>query len=236
MARGRHRNSAVHRVLIPAAVGGAALACAGAGWLVGEAGDREALVLRALAAGAAVAAVTGALLLRRWDIQAGRQIARGRGAKAGLSWRLEEREAELADARERIDQLEEKVRAKRADLGGLRSEHAALLRRYATAETERAKALEGRRRLAIEAAAPARALPAQPTDHRASGGAPTRLTYLQAYEALARLSRSAARQREQQQQQPAAPRPAPVVPPPPQRNGVFDFFSPSEGGGARTGP
>src|SRR5687767_2750049 len=102
MARGRHRNSAVHRAVIPAAVGGAALACAGAGWLVGEAGDGDALVLRALTAGAAVAAVTGAVLLRRWDIQAGRRFARERGAKAGLSWRVEERQAALEEAREQI--------------------------------------------------------------------------------------------------------------------------------------
>ncbi|WP_256250996.1 hypothetical protein, partial [Streptomyces sampsonii] len=48
------------------------------------------------------------------------------------------------------------------EIAGLRGEHAALLRRYANAETQRASALEGRRRLAIEASAPARALPAAP--------------------------------------------------------------------------
>jgi TolA-binding protein len=230
MARGRHRNSALHRVLIPAAVGGTAVACAGAAWLVGDA-----LVLRSLTAGAAVAAVTGAVLLRRWDIRAGRVVARERAAKAGLNWRNEERQARLEQAQEQIGELEEKISAKRGDLARLRSEHAELLRRYATAETERAKALEGRRLLALEAAAPAKALEARATDHRTSGGAPTPLTYLQAYEALGHLSRSLARQREEEE---AAAKAAvrererersaadlePVMPPP-QRNGNFDFFS-----------
>jgi septal ring factor EnvC (AmiA/AmiB activator) len=233
MARGRHRNAALHRVLIPTAVGGAALACAGASWLVGDA-----LVLRGLTAGSAAAAVTGAVLLRRWDIRAGRIVARERAAKAGLNWRNEERQARLEQARDQIGSLEQKISAKRADLERLRSEHAELLRRYATAETERAKALEGRRLLALEAAAPAKALPAQATDHRTSGGAPTPLTYIQAYEALSHLSRSVARQREQAEAAEAAeaaeterereerpePRLEPVVPPP-QRNGAFDFFS-----------
>jgi hypothetical protein len=232
MARGRHRNSALHRVLIPAAVGGTALACAGASWLVGgEAGDGDALALRALTAGSAVAAVTGALLLRRWDIRAGRIVARERAARAGLNWRNEERQARLDQAQDQIGALEEKISAKRADLARLRSEHAELLRRYATAETERAKALEGRRLLALEAAAPAKALPAQATDHRTSGGAPTPLTYIQAYEALSRLSRSAARQREEaaaererEREAQRQPHLEPVMPPP-QRSGNFDYFS-----------
>ncbi|MGP3968396.1 hypothetical protein [Streptomyces sp. 6N223] len=252
MARGRHRNSALHRVLIPAAVGGTAVACAGASWFVGgAAGDGDALVLRALTGGAAVAAVTGALLLRRWDIRAGRIVARERAAKAGLNWRNEERQARLEQAQDQIGALEEKISAKRADLERLRSEHAELLRRYATAETERAKALEGRRLLALEAAAPAKALEAQATDHRTSGGAPTPLTYLQAYEALGHLSRSLARQREESEAETAAAaererearetretreRSAahlePVMPPP-QRNGNFDFFTPSRARGAR---
>src|SRR5262249_50568156 len=53
-----------------------------------------------------------------------------------------------------------KLRAKRTELANLRNEHASLLRRYATAETERASALEGRRLLAIETTSPAKALPA----------------------------------------------------------------------------
>ncbi|MEO3753394.1 hypothetical protein [Streptomyces sp. B6B3] len=197
MARGRHRNSALHRVLLPACLGGAALACAGATWLVGDLpGDGETLVLRGLAAGPALAAVVGAVLLRRWDIAAGLRVARERAAKASLNWRVEQRQAELENAQERLSGLEDKIAGKRADLEGLRTEHAALLRRYATAESERAKALEGRRQLALEAAAPTKALPARATDHRTSGGAPTRLTYTQAHEALNKLSRSLARQRE----------------------------------------
>lgn len=198
MARGRHRSSALHRVLVPAALGGGAVACAGAAWLVGDA-----VALRALAAGAAAAGVAGAVLLRRWDLKAGLVVARERATRAIVTGKLQERQAELEDAREKlaasqleIDALQKKLSAKRGDLRELRSEHAALLRRYATAESERANALEGRRLLAIEAAEPAKALPAAATDHRTSGGAPTALTYLQAQEALGRLSRSVARQRE----------------------------------------
>ncbi len=236
MARGRHRNSALHRVLLPACLGGAALACAGAAWLVGDLpGDGETLVLRALAAGPALAAVVGAVLLRRWDIAAGLRVARERAAKASLNWRVEQRQAELENAQERLSGLEDKIAGKRADLEGLRSEHAALLRRYATAESERAKALEGRRQLALEAATPTKALPARATDHRTSGGAPTLLTYAQAHEALTRLSRSLARQRQREREreeaeearkreaeQPATP--AALATPPAQRIGGFDFF------------
>ncbi|TDC22627.1 hypothetical protein E1265_15270 [Streptomyces sp. 8K308] len=216
MARGRHRNAALHRVLIPTALGGSALLCAALAWLVGGQGPRV------LATLAAFAGVTAAALLRRWDLEAGRQVARERAAKAGMSWQVDERQAELEEAQELVAQLEEKIRGKRADLGRLRSEHADLLRRYATAESERAKALEGRRRLALEAAEPARELTSEPTDHRTAAGAPTRLTYLQAYEALGRLSRNAARQRlplrgaeprrEPVSEQPAEAPPRPVPP------------------------
>lgn len=119
---------------------------------------------RVLAAGAAAAALTGAVLLRSWDRTAGRRVAELDRARVRDEWRTEERIAELEtdveESRERRAALETKLRAKRAELARLRSEHAALLRRYATAETERASALEGRRLLAIEAAAPAKALPA----------------------------------------------------------------------------
>ncbi|TDC77124.1 hypothetical protein [Streptomyces hainanensis] len=189
MARGRHRNAALHRVLIPSALGGSALLCAALAWVLG--GSAASL----LATVAAFAAVTASALLRRWDLEAGRMVARERAAKAGMSWQVDERQAELEEAQDLVSQLEDKIRGKRADLGRLRSEHADLLRRYATAESERARALEGRRRLALEASEPARELTSEPTDHRTAAGAPTRLTYLQAYEALGRLSRSAARQR-----------------------------------------
>ncbi|MFI9029057.1 hypothetical protein [Streptomyces sp. NPDC053560] len=124
----------------------------------------DALVLRVLVAAAAVAAVGGAVLARRWDRTAGKRVADLTRARVRDEWRTEERIAELEtdveEGREIRTALETKLRAKRAELARLRNEHAALLRRYATAETERATALEGRRRLAIDAAAPARELTA----------------------------------------------------------------------------
>ncbi|ONK12341.1 hypothetical protein [Streptomyces sp. MP131-18] len=250
MARGRHRSSALHKVLIPAGLGTLALACAGGAWLLGD-GD-DAIALRALVAVAAATTVACAVLLRRWDLAAGRQVARERAAKAGLAWQIEERQAELEEAQEQVTALEEKIQGKRLDLGRLRSEHADLLRRYATAESERAKALEGRRQLALEAAQPAKALPAQATDHRTAGGAPTPLTYRQAHEALAALTRSAARQREAREAREEAGEageaaeapesrdahqaPAAVAPPPPRSGSGFDFFGTGAPHGRRDAP
>lgn len=177
------------------------MACAGGAWLVGEAGlaDTDTVVLRVLTAAAAVAAVTGAVLLRRWDRKAGRRVSELQARRASAEWRAEEQQAEaeaaLEEARAQRAALEKKLTARRAELGRLRNEHAALLRRYANAETQRASALEGRRRLEIEAAEPTRALTAGATDHRSAAGAPTSLTYLQAREALRHLKRSAERQR-----------------------------------------
>ncbi len=122
-------------------------------------------MLRGLAAAAAATAVLGAVVMRRWDAQAGKQVADLTRARASDEWRFEERVAELEtdleESRELRVKLEQRLRAKRGELAGLRNEHAALLRRYATAETERASALEGRRLLEIESGAPAtaRALP-----------------------------------------------------------------------------
>ncbi|GAA0345424.1 hypothetical protein GCM10009540_77210 [Streptomyces turgidiscabies] len=113
-------------------------------------------VLRVVAAFAAAITVVGAAVMRRWDGEAGKQVADLTRARAGDDWRHEERVAELEtdleESRELRVKLEQKLRAKRAELQGLRNEHAALLRRYATAETERASALEGRRLLELEAA------------------------------------------------------------------------------------
>jgi len=124
----------------------------------------EPVVLRVLAAGAAATAVVGAVVLRHWDTTAGKRVADLTRARASDEWLFEERVAELEtdldESRELRTKLEQKLRAKRAELAGLRNEHAALLRRYATAETERASVLETRRLLAIEASAPAHALPA----------------------------------------------------------------------------
>ncbi|OIK00328.1 hypothetical protein BIV23_27560 [Streptomyces monashensis] len=125
-----------------------------------------ATVLRALAAVAAATAVAGAIVMRRWDAQAGKQVAELTRARASDEWRNEERVAELEtdleESRELRTKLEQRLRAKRAELARLRNEHAALLRRYATAETERASALEGRRLLEIEAAEPSSSLALPP--------------------------------------------------------------------------
>lgn len=111
-----------------------------------------------LAAGAAVTAVAGAVVMRSWDTAAGKRVADLTRARASDEWRHEERVAELEtdldESRELRTKLEHNLRAKRVELAGLRNEHAALLRRYATAETERASALEGRRLLEIETTAP----------------------------------------------------------------------------------
>ena len=161
MPRGRHRHSPpLHRLLPPSAIAGVSAVCAAGPWLFSET-----LVLRGLAAGAAATAVVGAVVMRRWDAAAGKRVADLTRARASDEWRHEERAAELEtdldESRELRTKLEQRLRSKRAELQGLRNEHAALLRRYATAETERATALEGRRLLEIEATAPARvALPA----------------------------------------------------------------------------
>lgn len=148
-------------------------------------------MLRSLVGAAAAAAVTGAVLMRSWDRNAGRRVAELTRARASDEWKTEERIAELEtdieESRELRTKLDARLRAKRVELAALRNEHAALLRRYATAETERASALEGRRQLALEAAAPVRALPP-------AGSTPTLSTFLRASKALDDLSRNAAAQ------------------------------------------
>ncbi|MGN9756101.1 hypothetical protein [Streptomyces sp. SD31] len=168
MPRGRHRHSPpLHRLLPPSAIAGVSLVWALAPWVF-----TEPVVLRGLAAAAAATAVVGAVVLRRWDTQAGKRVADLTRARASDEWRYEERVAELEtdleESRELRVKLEQRLRAKRTELAGLRNEHAALLRRYATAETERASVLEERRVLEIEAATPARALPPAAVDGAAS--------------------------------------------------------------------
>ncbi|MFI5632124.1 hypothetical protein ACIA8E_22660 [Streptomyces sp. NPDC051664] len=187
MPRGRHRHSPpLHRILPPSVVAGAAVVCAAGAWLLAEP-----LVLRGLVAAAAAAAVTGAYLMRAWDREAGRRVADLTRARASDEWNTEERiaelEADLDESRTLRVRLETKLRRKRVELAGLRGEHAALLRRYANAETERASALEGRRQLAIEAAATPRELPT-------ARSTPTPAAYLRAAQALQDLSRNAALQ------------------------------------------
>lgn len=151
----------------------------------------EPLALRGLVAAVAAAALAGAYLMRSWDRAAGLRVAELTRARTRDEWRAEERIAELEqdleESRELRTRLETKLRRKRVELAGLRGEHAGLLRRYANAETERASALEGRRQLAVESAAPAPEL----TVGRST---PTPEAYRRADEALRNLTRNAARQ------------------------------------------
>ncbi|WNI31045.1 hypothetical protein [Streptomyces sp. ITFR-6] len=188
MPRGRHRHSPpLHRILPPSVVAGASVLCAAGAWLLAEP-----LVLRALVAACAAAALTGAYLMRSWDREAGRRVAELTRARAGDEWRAEERiaeiEADLDESRELRARLETKLRRKRVELAGLRGEHAALLRRYANAETERASVLESRRQLALKAAAP------PPRELPAARSTPTPAGYLRAAQALEDLSRNRALQ------------------------------------------
>ncbi|MFJ8956256.1 hypothetical protein ACIRO1_39840 [Streptomyces sp. NPDC102381] len=235
MPRGRHRHSPpLHRLLPPTVIAGVSLVCAGAAWL-----SEDPLVLRGVAAAAAAAAVIGAVVMRRWDRLAGKRVAELTRGAASERWRHEEAVAELEgdldESRELRTRLEGKLRAKRAELAALRGEHAALLRRYANAETERASALEGRRRLAIEAASPAKALPPVPP---AVPGRPTPEMYRKANVALKRLARPepaahTAEEADSRGKSEAAaghftvPAAAMVVPAAPARKvpqGGFDFF------------
>ncbi|MEU6219947.1 hypothetical protein ABZ845_20880 [Streptomyces sp. NPDC047022] len=164
MPRGRHRHSPpLHRLLPPSVIAGVSVFCAAGPWLF-----TEPMVLRGLAAAAAVTTAVGAFVMRSWDVAAGKRVADLMRARASDEWQHEERVAELEtdleESRELRIKLEHKLRAKRTELANLRNEHAALLRRYATAETERASALEGRRLLAIDTTPSARALPAADAD------------------------------------------------------------------------
>ncbi|MDV5146554.1 hypothetical protein R1T08_20740 [Streptomyces sp. SBC-4] len=193
MPRGRHRHSPpLHKLLPPSAVAGAAVVCAAVVWLPGDL-----LVVRLLAVAAAAAAVTGAVLMRSWDRSAGARVAELNRSRTADQWKAEERvaelESDLEESRGLRTRLDAKLRAKRVELAGLRGEHADLLRRYATAETERASALEGRRVLALEATTTgtagteAKALPA-------AGSTPTPEAYRRAAQALKDLPRNAAAQ------------------------------------------
>jgi hypothetical protein len=158
-------------------IAGVSVVCAVGPWLF-----TEAALLRGLAAGAAVTTVVGTFVMRRWDVAAGKRVADLTRARASDEWRHEERVAELEtdieESRELRQKLEQKLRGKRTELARLRNEHAALLRRYATAETERASALEGRRLLEIEAAPEAEE--SAPEDTAASDVATTAATTAEA--------------------------------------------------------
>lgn len=187
MPRGRHRHSPpLHKLLPPISVAGAAVVCAAGAWLFADP-----VVLRTCAALAAAAAATGAFFMRRWDEDAGHRVADLTRARESDQWQTEERiaelEADIDESREIRVKLDGRLRAKRVELARLRGEHAALLRRYATAETERATALEGRRQLAIEAAAEPKAL-------LPAGAAVTPSAYLMARRAMESLPRKHAEQ------------------------------------------
>ncbi|MEW2073642.1 hypothetical protein AB0941_08365 [Streptomyces sp. NPDC013433] len=163
MPRGRHRHSPpLHRMLPPSAIAGVSVVCALGPWVF-----TQPMVLRVLAAAAAATAIGGAVVMRHWDTQAGKRVAELTRARASDEWRFEERiaelESDLEESRELRAKLEQRLRVKRAELAGLRNEHAALLRRYAASEVDRASVLEERRVLEIGAAVPARALPAGPS-------------------------------------------------------------------------
>ncbi|MER5932670.1 hypothetical protein [Streptomyces sp. NPDC002054] len=229
MPRGRHRNpEPLHRLLTPSAVAGVSVATAAVAWL-----PAETLALRLLVAVTATAGITSAVLMRSWDRAAGRRVAELARERVKDEWRTEERiaelESDLEESRALRAKLDAKLRAKRVELAGLRGEHAALLRRYATAETERASALEGRRLLAIEAASPSSSAPRElppVSEERTAAGAPTPVGYARANAALAAL----ARRRERPSAAPARRLAATVAPyTPPRRSadrveGGFDFF------------
>ncbi|MFD9301874.1 hypothetical protein ACFWCB_04090 [Streptomyces sp. NPDC060048] len=198
MPRGRHRNpEPLHRLLTPTTVAGVSVAGAAAAWLLAEP-----MALRLLVALTAAAGVTGAVVMRSWDRAAGRRVAELGRERVKDEWKTDERiaelESDLEEARVLRGKLDAKLRAKRVELAGLRGEHASLLRRYATAETERASALERRRLLAleaagvpaIEAAAPPKELVAV-SEERTSAGAPTPVGFARANAALAALARKA---------------------------------------------
>ncbi|MFI5671804.1 hypothetical protein [Streptomyces sp. NPDC051704] len=196
MPRGRHRNpEPLHRLLTPTTVAGVSVASAAAAWLLADP-----LPLRLLVALAGAAGVSGAVLMRAWDRAAGRRVAELARERIKDEWKTEERiaelESDLEEARALRAKLDAKLRSKRVELAGLRGEHAALLRRYATAETERASALEGRRLLAIEASAAPESAAAPKelppvTEERTSSGAPTSVGYARANAAMAALVRKA---------------------------------------------
>ncbi|MFJ2631937.1 hypothetical protein ACIO6U_08220 [Streptomyces sp. NPDC087422] len=187
MPRGRHRHSQpLHRMLPPLTVVGSAAVLAAAALFSGDTG-----VIRVLTVATALTACAGAALARTWDRSAGRTVAELEAARVREEWRTDERAAELEtdleESREIRGRLEQKLRAKRGELARLRTEHADLLRRYATAESERAQVLESRRQLQLDSA---------PRQLALTGGASPvgPAAFLKADQALRDLGRNAARQ------------------------------------------
>ena len=155
MPRGRHRHSPpLHRLLPPSAIAGVSLVCALGPWVFSEPSVLRGSPPPSRRRPRSWARPSCAVGTSRRANGSPTSRARGR-ATSGVTrsgspnWRpTSTSRASCAPS------WSSKLRAKRAELAGLRNEHAALLRRYATAETERASALEGRRLLEIEATAP----------------------------------------------------------------------------------
>ena len=206
MPRGRHRHSQpLHRLLPPLSVACCAAVLAAASLFVGDTS-----VLRAIAVVTALTACAGALLARSWDRSAGREVAELNAARVRDEWRTDERiaevETDLEESREVRGRLEKKLRSKRAELARLRTEHAELLRRYATAESERARALEAKRRLQVEGTG------AQQPLALTTGASPVGpAAYLKAFQALHDLPRNAAKQQAQRTVEDARRREAAAV-------------------------
>jgi hypothetical protein len=184
MARGRHRNSSPLRRSLPSlAVTSLACACAAGAWL-----SDDQVLLRVVVGAAAAATFAGAVLLRKRDRAAEKEISRLQTLRARLEFQSEEKIAELEGDLEEFRQLRTRyarmLNAKRSELAGLRSEHAALLRRYATAEAERAAALEAARLAQAPEPEPSPLTPA---------------AYVRANAALDALARNAAVQRRAEQ-------------------------------------
>ncbi|MDX6353545.1 MAG: hypothetical protein QOF98_448 [Streptomyces sp.] len=200
-------------MLPPLTVAGCAAALAAGSLFAGDPAG-----LRVITVATALTAIVGAGLARSWDRSAGHQVAELTTLRERDEWRTDERLAELEmdleESREIRGRVEKKLRAKRSELARLRTEHADLLRRYATAESERARALEARRRLQIEGSGQQLAL--------SSGPSPVGpAAFLKASQALRNLSRNAAQQQAQAMVQEARRREAAAIDEPQGKHAAF---------------
>lgn len=198
MPRGRHRTSLQTRRLLPSLTAVAvASACAG-----GSLASDDPVTLRVIVVVAAAAVYTGAVLQRRRERIQDREISRLQTARIRDEWHTDEKiaelESDLEDSREIRTRAERKLNAKRSEFARLRGEHAALLKRYATAESERARALE-KSRLALGPAAPCS--PLTPSAFLRASAALDALTYnaarQEALEAAEAAERARRRQRDE---------------------------------------
>lgn len=195
MPRGRHRTSLQTRRLLPSLTAVAvASACAG-----GSLASDDPVTLRVIVVVAAAAVYTGAVLQRRRERIQDREISRLQTARIRDEWHTDEKiaelESDLEDFREIRTRAERKLNAKRSEFARLRGEHAALLKRYATAESERARALE-KSRLALGPAAPCS--PLTPSAFLRASAALDALTYNAARQEALEAAEAAERARRRQ--------------------------------------